>query len=136
MTSIPSLCSVLSILQGWAVVPNALERPTVFLEEPISLDALSRLTTGEGSRISAHGMETLFADARSLLFGGSTDRRDEIGWTYGLLRVAHRPDRGIGDLAALAPFFVVEDNLFTTPVVANGLMLRLGDRMTASVGPL
>jgi arginine/ornithine N-succinyltransferase beta subunit len=77
----------------------------------------------------------IFRGARDLLFGGSSDRPDEIGWTYGLMGV-HRPDRGVRFRAAMGPFFVVEDNLFTTPRVAEGLILRIGDRITAAVAPL
>lgn len=77
----------------------------------------------------------LFLGARDLLFGGSNGRPDEIGWTYGLMGV-YRPERGVRFRAALGPFFVVEDDLFTTALVAKGLMLRLGDRITASVAPL
>jgi len=77
----------------------------------------------------------LFLGARDLLFGGSSERGDEIGWTYGLMGV-HRPERGVRFRAALGPFFVVEDDLFTTPEVAEGLGFRIGTRVTASAATL
>lgn len=78
----------------------------------------------------------LFTGARNYLFAGANQNESEIGWTYGMLGV-HRPERGVRFRAALAPFFVVEDNLWTTPVVAEGLFLNaIGTPVTAAVAPL
>lgn len=78
----------------------------------------------------------LFAGARHLFFAGSNEKPDEIGWTYGLLGV-YRPERGVKFRAALGPFFVVEDNVFTTPDIAEGLILKsIGTPVTVAVAPL
>ncbi len=75
----------------------------------------------------------IFTGARDFSFGGTTGGDvDEIGWRYGFIG-SFSESRDATFLAALAPFLVVDNDLFTTHDVTEGLQLGIEDRVTVSV---
>jgi len=68
----------------------------------------------------------IFIGAKDFFFGGTAHREEDMGpWRYGFVGHAREED-GIRFRAALGPFFVLDDHLYTTQPISRFLKLGVG----------
>jgi arginine/ornithine N-succinyltransferase beta subunit len=109
-------------------VPRKESRPALRLLEKVGFKPTGQVDPIDAGPhfLGAFADNPIFTGAHDLIYGGTSNREDEIpNWHYGFVG-RERPGKGDAFRAALGAFLVMDDLLLTTREIAEFLDLQVG----------